>query len=94
MATEILIVGAGPTGLTMACQLLKLGVNFRIIDKQKVCARESRAFAIQAKSMEIFQNLGLSTEFLKVTRSDIDFAFFINGKKQVEVNFDGSPPNK
>lgn len=88
MNAEILIIGAGPTGLTMACQLLKLGVSFRIIDKQKDRAHESRAFAIQAKSMEIFQNLGLATEFLKVTRSGIDFAFFINGKKQVEVNFD------
>ncbi len=86
MDTEVLIIGAGPTGLIAACQLLRFGVRFRI-DKLKDRMHESRAFAIQAKSMEIFQNLGISSEFLKVARAGIDFAFFINGKKQIEVSF-------
>lgn len=85
--TEVLIIGAGPTGLIMACHLLRYGVKFRIFDKQKDRALESRAFAIQAKSMEIFQNLGIAEEFLKLARSNVDFAFFINGKKQIEVKF-------
>ncbi|WP_126322175.1 FAD-dependent monooxygenase [Candidatus Rickettsiella viridis] len=75
-STDVLIIGAGPTGLMMACQLLRFGINFRIIDKQKDRALESRAFAIQAKSMEIFQNLGISAEFLKVARTGMEFAFF------------------
>lgn len=87
MDTEVLIIGAGPTGLMMACQLLRYSVKFRILDKQKDRAHESRAFAIQAKSMEIFQNLGFSNEFLKLACSKMDFAFFINGKKQIEINF-------
>lgn len=91
MDTEILIVGAGPTGLVAACQLLRFGIRFRIIDKLKDRLHESRAFALQAKSMEIFQNLGISSEFLKIARSGIDFAFFINGKKQIEINFDNFP---
>ncbi len=85
--TEVLIIGAGPTGLVMACYLLRYGVKFRIIDKQKDRAHESRAFAIQAKSMEIFQNLGIVEEFLKLARSNVDFAFYINGKKQIEIRF-------
>lgn len=85
--TEVLIIGAGPTGLVMACHLLRYGVKFRIIDEQKDRAQESRAFAIQAKSMEIFQNLGIVEEFLKLARSHVDFAFFINGKKQIEIEF-------
>ena len=85
--TEVLIIGAGPTGLIMACHLLRYGVKFKILDKQKDRAQESRAFAIQAKSMEIFQNLGIAEEFLKLARSNMDFAFFINGKKQIEVKF-------
>lgn len=91
MDTEVLIIGAGPTGLIAACQLLRFGVHFRIVDKLKDRIHESRAFAIQAKSMEIFQNLGISSEFLKVARSGIDFAFFINGKQQIEINFDKFP---
>lgn len=85
--TEILIIGAGPTGLILACHLLRYGVKFRILDKQKDRAHESRAFAIQAKSMEIFQNLGIAEEFLKLARSNVDFVFFINGKKQIEIKF-------
>lgn len=87
MDTEVLIIGAGPTGLMMACQLWRCGVKLRILDKQQDRAHESRAFAIQAKSMEIFQNLGIAEEFLKLARSNVDFAFFINGKKQIEINF-------
>jgi 2-polyprenyl-6-methoxyphenol hydroxylase-like FAD-dependent oxidoreductase len=89
--TEVLIIGAGPTGLMMACQLLRFGIRFRIIDKQKDRAHESRAFAIQAKSMEILQNLGLADEFLRIARVGIDFAFFINGKKQVTAKFKEFP---
>ncbi|TLY48184.1 MAG: hypothetical protein E6K54_02810 [Gammaproteobacteria bacterium] len=85
--TEVLIIGAGPTGLVMACHLLRYGVKFRLIDKQKDRAQESRAFAIQAKSMEIFQNLDIAKEFLKLAHSNVDFAFFINGKQQIEVKF-------
>lgn len=85
--TEVLIIGAGPTGLVMACHLLRYGVKFRIIDKQKDRVHESRAFAIQAKSMEIFQNLGLAGELLKLARSNMDFVFFIDGKKQIEIKF-------
>ena len=91
MDTDVLIIGAGPTGLMMACQLLRFGINFRIIDKQKDRALESRAFAIQAKSMEIFQNLGISSEFLKVARMGMEFGFFINGKEQVALNFTKFP---
>lgn len=87
MDTEVLIVGAGPTGLMMACQLLRYDVKFRILDKQQDRAHESRAFAIQAKSMEIFQNLGVVDEFLKLARSNVDFAFFLNGKKKIEIKF-------
>lgn len=32
---DVLVVGAGPTGLTLACQLVRFGVRFRIIDKQQ-----------------------------------------------------------
>ena len=85
--TEVLIIGAGPTGLVMACYLMRYGVKFRIIDKQKNRAHESRAFAIQARSMEIFQNLGVVEEFLALAHSNVDFAFFINGKKQIETKF-------
>jgi 2-polyprenyl-6-methoxyphenol hydroxylase-like FAD-dependent oxidoreductase len=56
---DVLVVGGGPTGLTLACQLARFGVRFRIIDKQSHRARESRALGVQARSLEVLQALGL-----------------------------------
>lgn len=86
-STDVLIIGGGPTGLMMACQLLRFNIPFRIIDKQADRAHESRAFGIQAKSMEIFQNLGVLSQFLEAGLSGIELNFFINGKKKAEVKF-------
>jgi 2-polyprenyl-6-methoxyphenol hydroxylase-like FAD-dependent oxidoreductase len=56
---DVLVVGAGPTGLTLACQLERFGVRFRIIDNQADRAHESRALAVQARSLEVLQTVGL-----------------------------------
>ncbi len=85
--TDILIVGAGPTGLMLACQLQRFGISFRIIDKQIDRAKESRAFGIQAKSMEIFQNLGLADDFLKRVQVGQKADFYFNGHLQFAINF-------
>jgi 2-polyprenyl-6-methoxyphenol hydroxylase-like FAD-dependent oxidoreductase len=62
--TDILIVGGGPTGLMLACQLARLGIKFRIIEKEPMRTHESKAVGIQSKSMEIFQKLNIADEFL------------------------------
>ncbi len=56
---DVLVVGAGPTGLTLGCQLARCAVRFRIIDKQTDRTRESRALAVQARSLEVLQSVGL-----------------------------------
>ncbi len=83
---EVLIVGAGPTGLMLACQLLRFGISFRIIDKQPDRSQESRAFGIQAKTMEIFQNLGIVDQFLEQSVSVPSMYFYINGRRQIKMN--------
>jgi 2-polyprenyl-6-methoxyphenol hydroxylase-like FAD-dependent oxidoreductase len=52
---DVLVVGAGPVGLTMACELARNGVNCRIIDKAAVPATTSRALAIFPRTLEMFQ---------------------------------------
>lgn len=84
--TEVLIVGAGPTGLMMACQLINLGISFRIIDKAKDRTHESRAIGIQARSMEILQKLNLSEEFLSRARTADEIYIYINGKQKLKVD--------
>ena len=51
--TEVLIVGAGPTGLMMACQLAVHQVSFRIIDKNTTSSQNSGALIVQARTLEI-----------------------------------------
>src|SRR5829696_7987498 len=62
---DVLVVGAGPTGLTLACQLIRFGVRFRIIDKQVERTRDSRALGVQARSLEVLQTLGLGDALAK-----------------------------
>ena len=54
-----LIVGAGPTGLALAVQLQRFGVPFRIVDRSQARAHESRALAVQARTLEILDAVGL-----------------------------------
>jgi 2-polyprenyl-6-methoxyphenol hydroxylase-like FAD-dependent oxidoreductase len=56
---DVLVVGAGPTGLALASQLARWGVRFRIIDKRPDRAQESRALAVQPRSLELLQSVGL-----------------------------------
>lgn len=62
--SPVLIVGAGPTGLTLANALLKQGVPFRIIDKLAAPAAVSKALAVWSGSLEAFGALGLAERFI------------------------------
>jgi 2-polyprenyl-6-methoxyphenol hydroxylase-like FAD-dependent oxidoreductase len=61
----VLIIGAGPTGLALALWLEKLGVAFRLIDKSAGPGETSRAIAVQARTLEFYDQLGLTQEFLR-----------------------------
>src|SRR5665213_1003770 len=60
MQTQVLIVGAGPTGLVLALSLARLGVRVRIIDRNSGPGETSRAFAVQARTLELYDQLGLA----------------------------------
>ncbi|HVW66133.1 MAG TPA: FAD-dependent monooxygenase [Candidatus Peribacteraceae bacterium] len=63
--TTVLIAGAGPTGLMMACQLALHGIPFRIIDKSSDHTTQSRAVVVQARSLEIFEQMGIADRAVK-----------------------------
>jgi 2-polyprenyl-6-methoxyphenol hydroxylase-like FAD-dependent oxidoreductase len=50
---DVLVVGAGPTGLTLAAQLTAYGARFRLVDQLADRVHESRALAIQPRSLEV-----------------------------------------
>jgi 2-polyprenyl-6-methoxyphenol hydroxylase-like FAD-dependent oxidoreductase len=62
---DVLVVGAGPVGLTMACELARSGVRCRIIDKAAAPASTSRALAIFPRTLEMFEMMGMSEPVLK-----------------------------
>ncbi|MFI5936929.1 FAD-dependent monooxygenase [Actinoplanes sp. NPDC051494] len=61
---DVLVAGAGPTGLMLANWLLKLGVRVVIADGKPGPSRESRALVVQARSIEIYDQLGLADQVL------------------------------
>lgn len=60
----VLIVGAGPSGLMMACELARHGIRFRIIDKNPEPTQGSNATWIQTRTLEIFDAIGMLEPFL------------------------------
>jgi 2-polyprenyl-6-methoxyphenol hydroxylase-like FAD-dependent oxidoreductase len=62
--TDVLIVGAGPTGLMAAVVLNRCGVPAVVVDRKSGPTRESRALAVQARTMEIYDQLGLADQVL------------------------------
>jgi 2-polyprenyl-6-methoxyphenol hydroxylase-like FAD-dependent oxidoreductase len=58
--TDVLIIGAGPTGLVLALWLSKLGVKVRIVDKTADPGTTSRALAVQARTLELYRQLDLT----------------------------------
>lgn len=62
MDVEVLIVGAGPTGLMLANQLARRGVRPLIIDRHSGPAQQSRAMVVQARTLEIYSKMGLNEQ--------------------------------
>lgn len=58
--TDVLIVGAGPTGLTLACGLAQRGVPFVLIDKGEGIPATSRAAVVHARTLELLETVGVS----------------------------------
>src|SRR5262245_41928443 len=69
MKTDVLIIGAGPTGLSFACQLLRYGIDFVVVEKNEGITPYSKAIGVQARTLEIFDQIGLAQE--AVTRGTI-----------------------
>lgn len=86
--TGVLIVGAGPTGLTMACELARRGVPFRIIDKAPAPSIHSKAFGIHARTLELFENMGIVDIMLKRGNICNGFDMYNRGKPLASVIFD------
>lgn len=62
--TDVVIVGAGPTGLSLACQLIRYGINFVVVEKNEGITPFSKALGVHARTLEIYEQLGLAPQAL------------------------------
>lgn len=60
--TDVLVVGAGPTGLSLACQFIRHGVDFVVVEKNGGVTPYSKAIGVQARTLEIYEQLGIARE--------------------------------
>ena len=72
--TDVLVVGAGPTGLMLANWLVKLGVRVIVADGKAGPTRESRALVVQARSLEVYDQLGIGDEVLAASHRAVALA--------------------
>src|SRR3954454_5706794 len=88
---SILIVGAGPTGMTAAIELRRAGFDVRIIDKSDKLAEHSQALVLQARTLEQFQRYGIADEAVARGRKLRGARFFSDGKQIVSITLDQLP---
>jgi 2-polyprenyl-6-methoxyphenol hydroxylase-like FAD-dependent oxidoreductase len=79
--TQVLIVGAGPTGLVLALWLTRLGIRVRIVDKTAEPGTTSRALAVQARTLEFYSQVGLADEVVERGRKTIAANLWVAGKR-------------
>ena len=79
-ALYVLVVGAGPTGLTLAAQLNRFGARFRIIDRAHDRAHESRALGVQARTLDILQQLGLGDSLGALGNKSAQVTLHVDGR--------------
>ncbi|MET9610471.1 FAD-dependent monooxygenase [Streptomyces sp. NPDC006512] len=77
--TDVLIVGSGPTGLTLACELALRGVGVRIVDQRPGPHRESRGKTLQRRSLDVFERLGAAGRMTATGRAGLVFRKYFDG---------------
>ena len=83
---QVLIVGAGPTGLVLACELLARGIRTRIIDKGDGVVLQSRALGIHARTLEVFDMMGLADRFAEHGQVVRRFHLYADGKTLIRLD--------
>ncbi len=84
--TDVLIVGAGPAGLMMACQLALHNISFRIIEKTEDNHKFSGALLIQARTMEIFDQMGMAHKVLQNGKVVEKISVIHEGRKTGDIS--------
>ncbi len=88
MPNEVLIVGAGPTGLVLALWLTRQGVSVRIIDKTSEPGTTSRALAVQARTLELYRQLDLTEAVIAGGHHVPAVNMWVEGRQAARIPFE------
>src|SRR5215471_11325108 len=84
---QVLVVGAGPTGLVLAAELLTRGIRTRIIDQGGAVARQARAIGIHARTLEVLGMMDLAERFLADGQVVRHLRFYSDGRCLASLEF-------
>jgi 2-polyprenyl-6-methoxyphenol hydroxylase-like FAD-dependent oxidoreductase len=85
MDTDVLVVGAGPTGLMLANQLGRRGVRARIVDRHPGPSLQTRALGVQARTLEIYSHLGIVERALELGKRATGANMWAEGRRTARV---------
>jgi 2-polyprenyl-6-methoxyphenol hydroxylase-like FAD-dependent oxidoreductase len=83
----VVVVGAGPTGLTAAVELSRMGIDVRIVDKAPKLSTTSRALGVQARTIELLRPRGIGDEMLALGNRAYGTALYANGRRLAAIEF-------
>jgi 2-polyprenyl-6-methoxyphenol hydroxylase-like FAD-dependent oxidoreductase len=82
---DVIVVGAGPVGLVAGCELARRGVSVRVIDKLTEPTDQSRAIAVHARSLDMFDRMGIVDDLLGTGIKAIAMQTYTGGRKLYRV---------
>jgi 2-polyprenyl-6-methoxyphenol hydroxylase-like FAD-dependent oxidoreductase len=83
---DVLVVGAGPTGLSLACDLARRGVTVRIIDRSATFPTSSRGKGLTPRTLEVLEDLGVVTDVLEAGHTHVPFRKYQGARVIAEVD--------
>ena len=84
---QVLVVGAGPTGLVLAAELLARGIRARVIDQGDGVALQARAVGIHARTLEVLDTMGLAESFIERGQVVRELRFYSRGRCLTSLEF-------
>jgi 2-polyprenyl-6-methoxyphenol hydroxylase-like FAD-dependent oxidoreductase len=89
--TQVLVIGAGPTGLALAASLVARGVATTVVDQQAAGANTSRAAVVNARSLEVLEHLDVARRLVKEGVQAPRFTIRDRGRTLIPIDFSGLP---
>lgn len=89
--TDVLVIGAGPTGLALAASLVARGVTTTVVDQQAAGTNTSRAAVVNARTLEVLEDLDVSRRLVKEGVEAPRFTIRDRGRTLIPIDFSGLP---